>query len=101
MVKRTVEEWRGLFEAHAASGMTERRFCEERGLCPKHFNVRKKQLGWVRDGGLALPFVRVQQGPAKEVAHAVPSVLLRLGRCEWELRDVSADWLVDVMKALA
>jgi len=107
MVRRSGEEWRGLFAAHAASGMTERKFCEERGVCPKHFNLRKKQLGWGREGGS--PFVRVQQAPAKEVGHegkAAPnvmhsSVLLRVGRYEWEFRGVSGDWVVSVMKALA
>lgn len=52
MVKRSHEEWRGLFEAHANSGLTERAFCGARGLCPKHFNLRKKQLGWVGWGSL-------------------------------------------------
>ena len=100
MVKRTVEEWRGLFEAHAGSGLTERAFCVDRGLCPKHFNLRKKQLGWAAKVPRASAFVRLQATPPKEV-HLVPNVVLRVGRCEWELRDVSADWLVNVMKALA
>ena len=106
MVRRSREEWRGLFAAHAASGLTERRFCEERGVCPKHFNLRKKQLGWTRE--VESPFVRLQEIPSKEVGHepkavanVMPSALLRLGRCEWEFRGVSADWLVSVMKALA
>ena len=104
MVKRTSKEWRGLFEAHAASGMTEIRFCEERGLCPKYFNLRKKQLGWGRETHAPSSFVRIQKGPIEEAPHApglLSGVVLRLGRCEWELRDVSGDWLVSMMKALA
>jgi hypothetical protein len=104
MMKRTSEAWRRLFEAHAASGMTEISFCEERGLCPKYFNLRKKQLGWAREAHSPSAFVRVQKGPAEEATHApdlMSGVVLRLGRCEWELRDVSAGCLLQLMKALA
>ena len=100
MVKRTKEEWRGLFAAQASSGMTERQFCLKRGLCPKYFHVRKKQLGLAPKAPHPSPFVQVQKAPPLESPRA-PSVVLRLGRCEWELRDVSADWLVSVMAALA
>lgn len=104
MVMRSREEWLGLFEEHARSGLTERAFCVARGMCPKHFNHRKKQLGWARKEDAAPAFVRVEKAPAMEaprVHAAEPRVLLRLGRCEWELRGVSGEWLVSVMKALA
>jgi len=104
MVRRSREEWRGLFEEHAGSGMTEKAFCEKRGLCPKHFNVRKKQLGWARKGAVASAFVLVEKGSSRD-AHRVhaeePRVLLRLGRCEWELRGMSEDGLLRLMAALA
>lgn len=100
MVKRTKEEWRGLFAAQASSGMTERVFCLDRGLCLKYFNLRKKQLGLATKAPRPSPFVRIQKAPPLESTRAA-SVVLRLGRCEWELRDVSADWLVSVMAALA
>lgn len=93
-----------MFEAHAGSGLTEIRFCEQRGLDRKYFNFRKKQLGWTREAHFPSSFVRIQKGAAEEPVHApnaAPSVVLRLGRCEWELRDVAADWLVSLMKALA
>ena len=98
MVRRNVEEWRELFEAHAQSGLTERKFCEERGLCPKYFSLRKKQLGRRRKVLPDSPFVRVEKGPQE--VHQAPRVLLRLGRCEWEFHDVPADWLAKVMVAL-
>ena len=100
MAQRTKEEWRGLFAEQASSGMTERRFCLDRGLCPKYFHLRKKQLGLATKTPRPSPFVRVQKAIALAPPRA-PSVVLRLGRCEWELRDVSADWLVSVMAALA
>ena len=103
MVKRSVEEWDALFKAHAVSGLTERKFCEERGLSPKYFNLRKKQLGWARKERCAstpgtLAFVRIQKAP--EEVRPAASVVLRLGRGVWEFRDVPADWLVSVMVAL-
>ena len=104
MVKRSHEEWRGLFEAHAVSVMTERAFCVAWRLCPKHFNLRKKQLGWVGKGSAVSTFVRVEQAPAKEALRVhigEPQVVLRLGRCEWELRGLSEDGLLQLMKALA
>jgi hypothetical protein len=110
MVKRSREEWAGLFEEHAGSGLTEKAFCEKRGLCPKHFNLRKKQLGWARkNAGLrkeptAPAFVRVDKAPAKDaprIQAAEPRVLLRLGRCEWELRGLCEDGLLRLMAALA
>lgn len=104
MVRRTQEAWRGLFEAHAASGMTEARFCEDRGLCPKYFNLRKKQLGWARETHFPSSFVRIQKGSAEKAPCApglLPSVMVRLGRSEWELSDVPAGYLVQLMRALA
>lgn len=110
MVRRSREEWVGLFEEQAGSGLTEKAFCEERGLCPKHFNLRKKQLGWARKASGLLTnapvpaFVRVEKGPRAETLRAAiaePRVLLRLGRCEWELRGMSEDGLLRLMAALA
>jgi hypothetical protein len=100
MVKRTKEEWRGLFAEQAGSGMTERGFCLDHGLCQKYFNLRKKQLGLATKAPRPSAFVRVQNAPPLEIPRT-PSVVLRLGRCELELRDVSSDWLVGLIKALA
>ena len=78
MVKRTEEEWRGLFAEHASSGMTARGFCLDHGLCPKYFHLRKKQLGSATrtKAPRISPFVRVQKAPPLEGARA-PSVVDR------------------------
>jgi hypothetical protein len=103
MVKRSESEWRLLFAEHAASGLTANRFCREHRLCPKYFSLRKKQLGW-RDEKAVLvsspsdsPFVRIERSPIVQGSQ----VMLRLGPCEWEFRDVSPDWLAGLMRALA
>ena len=107
MVKRSVEEWRALFKAHGHSGLTERKFCVERGLCQKYFNLRKKQLGWAQEAPKRMApsappgtpaFVRIQKAP--EQIRPEARVLLRLGRGVWEFRDVPAEWLAKVMVAL-
>ena len=67
MVKRTETEWRGLFEEQARSGMAQRRFCSARGLCPKYFSLRKKQLGWASDVPGPSPFVRIQKALPVEI----------------------------------
>lgn len=45
MKKRTVEEWQTLFAEHTESGLSAAAFCRERGLCPKYFSLRRRQLG--------------------------------------------------------
>ena len=44
MTIRTTEEWHQLFAAHTTSGLSQKHFCKQQGLCPKHFTKRKKQL---------------------------------------------------------
>lgn len=104
MVIRSREEWLELFAEHAGSGMTARAFCGARGLCPTHFSFRRKQLGWPRKEDPASAFVRVEKAPRREtlgIPGVEPRVLLRLGRCEWELRGMSEDGLLRMMAALA
>lgn len=104
MVIRSREEWLELFSEHARSGMTARAFCGARGLCPKHFSLRRKQLGWPRKEDPASAFVRVEKAAPREapkVRGAEPRVLLRLGRCVWELQGVPVDELARLMGALA
>ena len=44
MQKRSVEDWRQLFNEHAHSGQSAATFCRARGICAKHFSKRRKQL---------------------------------------------------------
>jgi len=95
MVRRSVDEWGALFEAQTRSGMTAASFCREHGLCPKYFSLRKKALG------KATPFVRIEGAPVQRAVAMPHRVLLRLGRCEWELNGMGVDDLAHLMKALA
>lgn len=44
MNKRTTAQWRELFAAYQASGLSQARFCKEHNLCPKYFSLRRRQL---------------------------------------------------------
>lgn len=101
MAVRSGEEWRALFEAQARSGMTAAAFCRERGLCPKYFSLRRKQLGSAAPGSVASPFVRIEPVVAPSFEAPAPCARLRLGRCEWELSGLPVGELVRLMVALA
>lgn len=44
MTRRTQAQWRELFEEQAASGLNASAFCQARGVCPKYFSLRRRQL---------------------------------------------------------
>ena len=44
MVRRTKAQWQALIKAHAESGKTAAVFCRERGVNPKYFSLRRRQL---------------------------------------------------------
>jgi hypothetical protein len=105
MIKRSREEWETLFTEQAAGGLSARQFCVERGLCDKHFSMRKKQLQGTPPSSLPAPapaFVRVQKvnspkSPSSESAR----VILRYGHTEIDLHDASPEWLAQLLMALA
>jgi hypothetical protein len=99
MKRRTQEEWRALFAAQAGSGQTAAAFCLERGVCPKYFSLRRRQLlgrasprtalaGFVP---VALP--RLAEAPMLEV-RLVTGLQLRVPA------GVSAPWLAEFVRAL-
>jgi len=45
MIKRSEAQWQELFHQHKVSGLSAAEFCRQQLLCPKHFSLRKKQLG--------------------------------------------------------
>jgi hypothetical protein len=104
MIRRSVEEWQTLFAQQTASGVSAQQFCKAKGLCSKHFSLRKKQLA-NRAPLDANAFVRVV---AKKVRRAAPTktaasgLVLRQGSCSLYF-DVApaAEWLAQLVKALA
>jgi len=44
MVRRSPMQWRALFREQQTSGQNAATFCRARGLCPKYFSLRRRQL---------------------------------------------------------
>ena len=103
MNKRSEQDWRDLFTAQVASGISAQQFCKANGLCPKHFSVRKQQLG-LRGSRQEKAFVRVV--PAKPVAPVVAStptgLIVRHEHAALAFETLPpAGWLAQFLRALA
>ncbi len=44
MARRTREQWQGLFQAQAESGLSATEYCRRRGINPNYFFQRKSEL---------------------------------------------------------
>lgn len=92
MARFTQAQWRALIEEQAISGQTAMAFCAERGIDNKYFSTRKKQL--------ATPpaesrFVAITTKPLEN-----QGIQLQIGAAQLRIpTSVSAQWLVDVIKA--
>lgn len=96
MKKRSEAEWRALFEDQARSGLSASVFCRQRGLCPKHFSKRRRQLMDERAIAEAPAFV-----PAR-VAPASPRVEVQAGEVRLHIPvSVPAVWLAELVRSLA
>lgn len=58
MRRRREEEWKALIEEQARSGMSQAKFCEERGITVSSFQWRKRKL--------EQPFLEVAVSPSEE-----------------------------------
>lgn len=94
MAKLTQEQWRTLIKEQAASGQTARAFCAERDINNNYFSTRKKQLS---DSPKASRFVAITAKPTEG-----QSIQLFAGAVQLRIpTSISAQWLADVIKALA
>lgn len=94
MARLTQEQWRALIDEQAASGKTAMAFCTERGIDNKYFSTRKKQLS---EPPKTSRFVAI-------TPKSIESQGIQLFAGTVQLRipvGVSAQWLADVIKALA
>lgn len=94
MARLTQNQWRALIEEQTASGQTAMAFCAERGIDNKYFSTRKSQLS---KPSTTSGFVAVTTKPteSQSIQLIAGAVQLRIPTC------VSAQWLADVIKALA
>lgn len=94
MARLTQDQWRALIDEQAASGQTAMAFCAERGIDNKYFSTRKSQLS---KPSTTSGFVAVTTKPADN-----QSIQLIAGGVQLRIpTSVSAQWLADVIKALA
>ena len=102
MTRRSQAQWRELFREQDGSGLSAAAFCRARGVCPKYFSLRRRQLssGAVPEDIAATTsaFVPVAvQRPIEAMA-----VEVRLGTM-LSLRvpiAVSPRWLIEVLHGL-
>ncbi len=97
MKRRTSEQWQVLFAEHEHSGLTAAAFCRERGLCPKYFSLRRRQLD-AREVKKASVFVPITTSSVSSAA----LIEIQLGS-DVQLRvptAVSARWLGELLHQL-
>lgn len=94
MARLTQDQWRALIDEQAASEQTAMAFCAERGIDNKYFSTRKSQLS---KSSTTRGFVAVTtKSPNSQ------SIQLIAGAAQLRIpASVSAQWLADVIKALA
>ena len=94
MARLTREQWRALIEEQAVSGQTATAFCAERGVDNKYFSTRKSQIS---KPSRASGFVAVTTKSTER-----QSIEFHIGAAQLRIpTGVSAQWLADVIKALA
>lgn len=101
MVRRTQAQWRELFREQEASGLDAAAFCQARGVCPKYFSLRRRQLsrGVMSDDAATMsafaPVAIQRSAEAMAVEVRLGTVLsLRVPMA------VSPRWLVEVLHGL-
>ena len=98
MNKRTPEQWRGLFAAHQASGLSQAQFCKEHKLCPKYFSLRRRQFN--ASAGPAKPdSPLIQLQPPRSPSYTGVSVHYQ--GIEIRLTQADPQFIASVVKQLA
>ena len=96
-VHRTREQWRELIAEFEQSGMSQKDFCEPRGINPAYFSQRRLALqrdAEDNDTGFALAVPQPTTSPQ--------SVQLRIGQTELVLPlSVSPRWVAQLVKELS
>ncbi|MFN2309629.1 MAG: IS66 family insertion sequence element accessory protein TnpB [Gammaproteobacteria bacterium] len=101
MKRRSQAQWRALFQQQQSSRQTAAAFCRARGICPKYFSLRRRQLlgDSVASGAEAAEaFVPVVMPRSV----AVPALEVRLGEtlALHVPTSVAPRWLAELLHAL-
>ncbi len=101
MIRRTVLQWRELFNEQIASGLTAAAFCREKQLCPRYFSKRRKQLMTSKEGVSQSTFIKTKAHAISSPAVSMDRIALRTTAGDLSLpANVEPEWLATLMKAL-
>jgi len=97
MTQRTQEQWLALIKEQKLSGLTQTKFCEDKGISPKYFSLRRSQLktgqSMVRSKPPAFVAAKIQpRFDGIEVVHQRTHLKLPA--------NLSADWLAQFVLKL-
>jgi len=98
MIKRSTAEWHTLFNEHKQSAQSAAAFCRERGLCPRYFSKRRKQL--TKGAPTATPHAFVPVTVTKPIEPV--RIELQLGEAPVLTlpASISPTWLADLIQHL-
>ena len=99
MKRRTQAQWRELIQEQKTSGKTAVEFCQEHGLCPNYFSLRKSQLSRATPPTPKPSFIAVnaQPAPAKQLGL---SLVLPDHSTLTLPATISAQWVAELLLAL-
>lgn len=97
MKKRTETQWRALFAEHDEGNLSASAFCKAKGLCPKYFSLRRKQLLGANDSKVVSAFVAVK--PKRSVTE-LGDVRLRVDAAELHFTSAAPSFIAAVVKQL-
>jgi hypothetical protein len=98
--RRTKEEWRAIFVAQQSSGITAREYCAKHNIHFKTFSARKSDID-KRSSQQTGKLVKVVKPKSAPVSAPAPLTIIYHGVTLNVGHTVEAEWLVDVIKALA
>jgi len=94
MARKSENDWLVLFNEHKQSGQTQEAFCQERGLNPRYFSLKKsKILGSSRTKKPA--FTKVLP---RTLSHAM---VLKRGAIELHFNQIEPSVLIDIIEQLS
>jgi len=97
MNRRTKSDWQALFTEHEQSGLTATAFCLERGLNPKYFSLRRKQLQTKMEDNVSSAFIPV----TTTISNNSSMIELQQGNTFLKIPlSVTPVWLVELVQQL-
>ena len=102
MTRRSQAQWRELFREQDGSGLSAAAFCRGRGVCPKYFSLRRRQLSSGAVSGDVAATTSAFVPVAVQRSIEALAVEVRLGTT-LSLRvpiAVSPRWLIEVLHGL-